>query len=63
MLWWCPPGALQCLSNTQPLTFYFLSSFFAFEINSSNKMGTAGEFAHAYSDTLRKMWAASPMSG
>ncbi len=35
-------SALQCLSNTEPLTKYFLFKLFLSEINSSNPMGSKG---------------------
>lgn len=38
-------SALQCLSNTWPLTRYFLDEHFREEINYDNPLGTKGELA------------------
>ena len=38
-------SALQCLSNTWPLTRYFLDQHFREEINYDNPLGTKGELA------------------
>lgn len=45
-------AALQCLSNIQPLTDYFLSSVHEDEINSRFN----GEVALAYGDLIRAQW-------
>lgn len=39
---------LQCISNCQPLTEYFLSGEYEKDINVTNPIGTHGELAKAY---------------
>ena len=39
---------LQCLSQTEPLTKYFLSGRYKKDINKSNKLGTGGKLAKEY---------------
>ena len=48
-------SSLQCLSNTEDLTKYFLSGEFSKEINSSNS-SSKGEISKAYYDLINKMW-------
>ena len=48
-------SSLQCLSNTEDLTKYFLNGDFAKEINSSNS-GSKGEISNAYYKLINKMW-------
>lgn len=52
-------SALQCLSNTEPLTKYFLFKLFKNEINSSNPMGSKGRVSSAYYELLYDMWISS----
>lgn len=47
----------QCLSNTSPLTEYFLRSCYVDELNFSNPLGMKGEIAEAYADVLKQMWS------
>eukprot|EP00742_Colponemidia_sp_Colp-10_P007733 GILJ01008336.1.p1 GENE.GILJ01008336.1~~GILJ01008336.1.p1 ORF type:complete len:932 (+),score=140.68 GILJ01008336.1:66-2798(+) len=49
-------SALQCLSNTEVLTRFFLSKRYVSEINSSNPLGTGGRLAAAYGQLLDSMW-------
>ena len=49
-------SCLQCLSNTEPLTFYFLRSLFEKEINRTNVLGTKGKLAKTYAKFIRSMW-------
>eukprot|EP00731_Ephydatia_muelleri_P021821 Em0014g412a len=53
-------SALQCLSNTDPLTEYFLgeSSNKPYEkhINAKNPLGMGGAIARAYGDLLEDLW-------
>lgn len=49
-------SALQCLSNTEPLTKYFIFKLFSGEINSSNPMGSKGRVSKAYYDLMYDMW-------
>ncbi|XP_077437528.1 ubiquitin carboxyl-terminal hydrolase 11 isoform X2 [Vanacampus margaritifer] len=50
-------SALQCLSNTPPLTEYFLQSTYLEELNFSNPLGMKGEIAEAYADVIKQMWS------
>ncbi|XP_058873480.1 ubiquitin carboxyl-terminal hydrolase 11 isoform X2 [Acipenser ruthenus] len=50
-------SALQCLSNTPPLTEYFLCSLYLEELNFTNPLGMKGEIAEAYADLIKQMWS------
>ncbi|XP_074952299.1 ubiquitin carboxyl-terminal hydrolase 4 isoform X2 [Phalacrocorax aristotelis] len=50
-------SALQCLSNTPPLTDYFLEDKYEAEINQSNPLGMRGEIAEAYADLIKQIWS------
>ncbi|NXY45788.1 UBP4 hydrolase, partial [Ceuthmochares aereus] len=50
-------SALQCLSNTPPLTDYFLEDKYEAEINHNNPLGMRGEIAEAYADLIKQMWS------
>ncbi|KAF6725350.1 Ubiquitin carboxyl-terminal hydrolase 15 [Oryzias melastigma] len=50
-------SALQCLSNTPPLTEYFLENFYLNELNFTNPLGMKGEIAEAYADVIKQMWS------
>lgn len=50
-------SALQCLSNTAPLTHYFLSRKWEEEINRDNPLGMHGEIAEAYSGVVHSVWS------
>ncbi|XP_035750711.1 ubiquitin carboxyl-terminal hydrolase 4 [Egretta garzetta] len=50
-------SALQCLSNTPPLTDYFLEDKYEAEINQSNPLGMRGEIAEAYAELIKQMWS------
>lgn len=52
-----PSPPLQCLSNTPPLTEYFLRSSYLGELNFSNPLGMKGEIAEAYADVIKQMWS------
>ena len=47
---------LQCLSQTEPLTKYFLSGRYKKDINKTNKLGTGGKLAKEYAHFIQKMW-------
>ncbi|XP_062853923.1 ubiquitin carboxyl-terminal hydrolase 4 [Trichomycterus rosablanca] len=49
-------SALQCLSNSPPLTEYFLEDQYEAEINRENPLGMRGEIAEAYADLIKQMW-------
>ena len=50
-------SGLQCLSNTQEITEYFMSNNFINDINHSNPLGTKGNLACAYAELVRQLWA------
>ncbi|XP_016058354.1 PREDICTED: ubiquitin carboxyl-terminal hydrolase 4 isoform X2 [Miniopterus natalensis] len=50
-------SALQCLSNTAPLTDYFLQDEYEAEINRDNPLGMKGEIAEAYAELIKQMWS------
>jgi len=52
-------SALQCLSNTYPLTEFFLNNDYEKEINSTNKLGSKGEVAKRYAQFIKEMWFGS----
>lgn len=47
----------QCLSNTAPLTDYFLKDKYEAEINRDNPLGMKGEIAEAYAELIKQMWS------
>lgn len=47
---------LQCMSNCQPLTEYFLSGDYINDINETNPIGTKGELARSYANFLDNLW-------
>uniref|UniRef100_A0A667XQ14 ubiquitinyl hydrolase 1 n=1 Tax=Myripristis murdjan TaxID=586833 RepID=A0A667XQ14_9TELE len=47
----------HCLSNTPPLTEYFLRSSYLEELNFTNPLGMKGEIAEAYADVIKQMWS------
>lgn len=52
-------SCMQCLSNTLPLTEYFLGGFFQNEINKTNIIGTKGKLAKTYAKFIKSMWCDS----
>lgn len=50
-------SALQCLSNTPPLTEYFLSNCYLNDLNFDNPLGMKGEIAEAYADIIKQAWS------
>ncbi|XP_076860166.1 ubiquitin carboxyl-terminal hydrolase 11 [Brachyhypopomus gauderio] len=50
-------SALQCLSNTPPLTEYFLRNSYLDELNFTNPLGMKGEIAEAFADVIKQMWS------
>lgn len=49
--------ALQCLSNIQPLTDYFLNEIQKFELNIHNPLGSKGQMVNTYASLIQKIWA------
>lgn len=52
-------SCLQCLSNTEPLTEYFLKSLYEKEVNKANPLGTKGKLAKTYAKFIKGMWCDS----
>ncbi|XP_053572728.1 ubiquitin carboxyl-terminal hydrolase 15 [Bombina bombina] len=50
-------SAIQCLSNTSPLTEYFLNDKYQDELNLDNPLGMRGEIAKSYADLIKQMWS------
>uniref|UniRef100_A0A4W3JN07 Ubiquitin carboxyl-terminal hydrolase n=1 Tax=Callorhinchus milii TaxID=7868 RepID=A0A4W3JN07_CALMI len=50
-------SALQCLSNTGPLTDYFLQGKYEDELNRENPLGMRGEIAESYAELIKQMWS------
>ncbi|XP_067138793.1 ubiquitin carboxyl-terminal hydrolase 15-like isoform X2 [Centruroides vittatus] len=50
-------SALQCMSNTPPLTDYFLQDYYWKEMNTENPLGMHGEIAKSYGDLIKTMWS------
>uniref|UniRef100_A0A8C4XXS7 Ubiquitin carboxyl-terminal hydrolase n=1 Tax=Gopherus evgoodei TaxID=1825980 RepID=A0A8C4XXS7_9SAUR len=50
-------SAIQCLSNTPPLTEYFLNDKYQDELNYDNPLGMRGEIAKAYAELIKQMWS------
>ncbi|CAM4750883.1 unnamed protein product [Rotaria magnacalcarata] len=49
-------AAVQCLSHSFPLTFYFLHKYHLFEINKDNPIGMQGNIALRYGQLIAKLW-------
>lgn len=50
-------SALQCMSNSIPLTEYFLQDIHLNEINADNPLGMGGQIAKSYGDLIKAMWS------
>ena len=55
-------SSLQCLSNTIPLTDYFLGYDFRGEINHTNFLGTKGALVTSYAQLTKHLWLGSDPS-
>ena len=49
-------SALQCLSNTEDLTKYFINKYFMKEINNGSSLGSKGFISKSYYDFINEMW-------
>mmetsp|Transcript_3756 Transcript_3756/g.5500 ORF Transcript_3756/g.5500 Transcript_3756/m.5500 type:complete len:560 (-) Transcript_3756:129-1808(-) len=56
-------SSLQCLSNTIPLTDYFLGYDYHKEVNKNNFLGTGGQLATAYAELMKDMWLQKGKNG
>lgn len=50
-------SVLQCLSNSHPITNYFLEGRHLTELNVANPLGMGGEIARAYGDLINNIWS------
>ncbi|XP_048582551.1 ubiquitin carboxyl-terminal hydrolase 32-like isoform X2 [Nematostella vectensis] len=55
-------SALQCLSNTQPLTQFFTAKCHYYELNRTNPLGMKGHIARRYGDLVEDLWSGSSRS-
>ncbi|PJF18595.1 hypothetical protein PSACC_01589 [Paramicrosporidium saccamoebae] len=56
-------SALQCLSNCEPLTSFFLHGHHVSQINRSNPIGTGGALAEAYGALVKDIWQGNGCCG
>uniref|UniRef100_A0A8C5LTF2 Ubiquitin carboxyl-terminal hydrolase 32 n=1 Tax=Leptobrachium leishanense TaxID=445787 RepID=A0A8C5LTF2_9ANUR len=50
-------SSIQCVSNTQPLTKYFISGRHLYELNRQNPIGMKGHMAKCYGDLVQELWS------
>ncbi|ESO97937.1 hypothetical protein LOTGIDRAFT_153048 [Lottia gigantea] len=50
-------AAVQCVSNTWPLTQYFNTALHLFELNRNNPIGMKGHIAQRYGDLVKDIWS------
>ena len=50
-------AAIQCLSNTPPLTNFLLSDKYIDDINVENPLGMGGEIARRYAELIKALWS------
>ncbi|XP_052801941.1 ubiquitin carboxyl-terminal hydrolase 32-like [Mya arenaria] len=50
-------AAVQCVSNTEPLTQYFTKGLHLYEINRTNPLGMKGHIAQRYGDLVKDIWS------
>ncbi|CAB3376870.1 Hypothetical predicted protein [Cloeon dipterum] len=50
-------AALQCVSNTRPLTQYFIKNMHFYEVNYNNDLGMKGNIAKKYGELIRELWS------
>uniref|UniRef100_A0AAZ3RSG7 Ubiquitin carboxyl-terminal hydrolase 32 n=1 Tax=Oncorhynchus tshawytscha TaxID=74940 RepID=A0AAZ3RSG7_ONCTS len=50
-------SSIQCVSNTTPLTDYFISGRHLYELNRTNPIGMRGHMAKCYGDLLMELWS------
>ncbi|KAK7036664.1 Ubiquitin carboxyl-terminal hydrolase 32, partial [Halocaridina rubra] len=49
-------AALQCCSNTHPLTTYFIKNMHLYELNPNNPCGMKGHMARQYGCLMQEIW-------
>ncbi|XP_041349176.1 ubiquitin carboxyl-terminal hydrolase 32-like [Gigantopelta aegis] len=50
-------AALQCVSNSTPLTEYFNGGLHLFELNRTNPLGMKGHIAQRYGELVKELWS------
>ncbi|XP_072557158.1 ubiquitin carboxyl-terminal hydrolase 32 isoform X1 [Paramormyrops kingsleyae] len=50
-------SSIQCVSNTKPLTDYFISGRHLYELNRINPIGMRGHMAKCYGDLVQELWS------
>ncbi|XP_061538525.1 ubiquitin carboxyl-terminal hydrolase 32 isoform X5 [Phycodurus eques] len=50
-------SSIQCVSNTRPLTDYFITGGHFYELNRSNPIGMQGHMAKCYGDLVMELWS------
>lgn len=50
-------SSLQCLSNTVPLSDFFISSSYLRDINTDNPLGMKGKLAEEFAKLVRDLWS------
>ncbi|PIK33737.1 putative ubiquitin carboxyl-terminal hydrolase 32, partial [Apostichopus japonicus] len=55
-------AAVQCISNTQPLTLYFKTDSYLHELNMSNLDGMKGHIARRYGELVNDLWSGTAKS-
>ncbi|KAI5098892.1 ubiquitin carboxyl-terminal hydrolase 32 isoform X2 [Silurus meridionalis] len=50
-------SSIQCVSNTKPLTDYFISGRHLYELNRTNPIGMRGHMAKCYGDLVQELWS------
>uniref|UniRef100_A0AAV2J1G7 Ubiquitin carboxyl-terminal hydrolase 32 n=1 Tax=Knipowitschia caucasica TaxID=637954 RepID=A0AAV2J1G7_KNICA len=50
-------SSIQCVSNTKPLTDYFISGTHLYELNRMNPIGMRGHMAKCYGDLVMELWS------
>ena len=55
-------SSIQCLSNTEDLTKYFLNEDFSKEINNGNTFGSKGVISNEYYKLINQLWNGSEQS-
>ncbi|CAI9715032.1 ubiquitin carboxyl-terminal hydrolase 32-like [Octopus vulgaris] len=52
-------AAVQCVSNTWPLTQYFTGGLHLYELNRMNPLGMKGHIAQRYGELVKDLWSGS----
>ncbi|AWO98445.1 Ubiquitin carboxyl-terminal hydrolase [Scophthalmus maximus] len=50
-------SSIQCVSNTKPLTDYFILGRHLYELNRTNPIGMRGHMAKCYGDLVMELWS------